>query len=150
HFGPLTNIPGVRLISLQKGPGEDQLAEWGDRLGVVRLGPDVDRDGAFLDTLAILASLDLVITCDTALAHLAGAAGVETWLVLPFAADWRWGRNRQDCPWYPSMRLFRQPAPGQWTQAFLLLAQELATRLRTTPSERPDLSAEVVAFLQRR
>jgi hypothetical protein len=82
-----------------------------------------------LDTLAILGSLDLVVTSDTALAHLAGAAGVQTWVVLPFAADWRWGRDRADTPWYPTLRLFRQPAPGDWAAVFEEVGRALEERL---------------------
>jgi tetratricopeptide (TPR) repeat protein len=150
HFWPLAGIDGVRLISLQKGPGEEQLAEWGERLGVVRLGADVDRDGAFLDTLAVLASLDVVVTSDTALAHLAGAAGVETWVVLPFAADWRWGKERPTCAWYPTMRLFRQRAPGDWQGVFGRIGDELVARARAEPLERNDWLGEVVTALRRR
>ncbi len=82
-----------------------------------------------MDTAAILGHLDLVITSDTALPHLAGAMGVETWLALPFAADWRWLRDRDDSPWYPTVRLFRQERPGDWQGVFERIAAELEVRM---------------------
>jgi len=85
----------------------------------------------FADTAALLASLDLVITIDTAVAHLAGALGKPVWILLPFHADWRWLSERTDSPWYPSARLFRQPAPGAWAPVIAMVAAELA-RWRST------------------
>src|SRR5262249_16291308 len=87
-------------------------------------GPD-----AFVDTAAVMASLDLVITCDTAVAHLAGALGVPAWVVLKTAPDWRWLLGRSDSPWYPPMRLFRQPSPGDWKGAFAAVDVALQERL---------------------
>jgi ADP-heptose:LPS heptosyltransferase len=86
---------------------------------------DLDRDGAFLDTAAIIKHLDLVITCDTAIAHLAGALAAPVWVALPFAPDWRWMLNREDSPWYPTMRLFRQQRPGNWDGVLSRIAEEL-------------------------
>jgi len=113
-LAPISQIENVRLISLQKGVGAEQIAQTG--LCVEDLGDDFDagRDG-FLDSAAVMESLDLVITADTALAHLAGALGRPTWLALRYMPDWRWFLGRADSPWYPQMRLFRQPAPGDWT-----------------------------------
>jgi ADP-heptose:LPS heptosyltransferase len=85
---------------------------------------DTGPDG-FVDTASVLANLELVITSDTALAHLAGGMGRPTWVVLPFAADWRWLVARGDSPWYPGMRLFRQPAPGAWGPVFEAVAAAL-------------------------
>ena len=76
----------------------------------------------FADTAAVLQSLDLVITVDTALAHLAGALGVAVWVALPFVPDWRWLLEREDSPWYPTMRLFRQKRPGEWDEVFERIA----------------------------
>jgi len=76
------------------------------------------RINDFADTAAILSQLDLVITVDTALAHLAGAMGVTTWVAVPFAPDWRWMRGKDTTPWYPSMRLFRQKRHGAWEGVF--------------------------------
>ncbi|OFZ71010.1 MAG: hypothetical protein A2Z01_00430 [Betaproteobacteria bacterium RBG_16_58_11] len=108
-FKRLLDIPGVHFFSLQKGPAEVELEEVG---GLVHhLAP---RLADFADTAAALSQLDLLITVDTAVAHLAGALGKPVWLLLPFAPDWRWGAHRATTPWYPGMRLFRQPRRGQW------------------------------------
>ena len=86
---------------------------------IVDLGDDVDTvRGAFMDTAAIMMNLDLVITSDTAIAHLAGALGVPVWVALPFVPDWRWLLDRSDSPWYPTMRLFRQKTSGDWAGVF--------------------------------
>src|SRR6185369_16455213 len=97
-FAPLADIPGTRLISLQKGFGEEQLPT--AEFAVTKLDRPVDEKAAFLDTAAILKSLDLLVTSDSAVAHLAGALGVPVWLALPHAAEWRWMQNREDSPWY--------------------------------------------------
>ena len=78
-----------------------------------------------MDTAAIMCGLDLVITSDTVTAHLAGALGVPVWVPLSYDPDWRWLHDRADCPWYPSMRLFRQQQPGDWTAVFAEMAGEL-------------------------
>jgi hypothetical protein len=110
----LSKIPGVRLIGLHKGEGEKELATLPKGVGVEALGPDFDSDGAFLDTAAVIQCCDLVITTDTSVAHLAGALGARTWVMLPFVPDWRWMMEREDSPWYPTTRLFRQSAAGDW------------------------------------
>lgn len=131
HFGPLSSIPGVRLLSLQMGFGTEQLREI--RFSVSELGYQVDKGaGAFMDTAAIMMNLDLFITSDTALAHLAGALGIPTWLALPYAPDWRWLLNRDDCPWYPNMRLFRQYEFDDWESIF----ERMADQLRNLVSDR--------------
>jgi ADP-heptose:LPS heptosyltransferase len=94
---------------------------------VETLGPGFDEDGAFLDTAAVMKHCDLVITSDTAIAHLAGALGVPVWVALKFVPDWRWMLERSDSPWYPSMRLFRQPRDGDWESVF----EEIAKSVRT-------------------
>jgi hypothetical protein len=128
-FRDIAQLPHVRLISLQVGPGAEQLHMLPRGMSVESPGDDFDAgpDG-FLDSAAALKSLDLIITSDTALAHLAGALGCPTWLVLQYAADWRWLRERADCPWYPSMRLFRQTQRGRWQEPFSAMHQELASR----------------------
>ncbi|HVX15400.1 MAG TPA: hypothetical protein VHC22_29695, partial [Pirellulales bacterium] len=87
---------------------------------------------AFLDTAAVMQALDLVITCDSALAHLAGALGVAVWLALTHTSDWRWLQHRADCLWYPTMRLFRQPKLGDWAPVFEAMLEELRTQRDST------------------
>lgn len=125
QFLPLAQLPGVRLISLHKGAGEAQLRDL--PAGTVEtLGDDFDPPGAaFLDSAAVIRLCDVVITSDTSLAHLAGALGVRTWLVLQRVPEWRWLLGREDSPWYPSMRLFRQEAAGEWDQVFGRIADAL-------------------------
>ena len=79
---------------------------------------ELDADAAFLDTAAVMRCLDLVITCDTATAHLAGALGVQTWLALKYVPDWRWMLDRADSPWYPSVKLYRQASIDEWAPVF--------------------------------
>jgi tetratricopeptide (TPR) repeat protein len=123
-------LPGVELISLQKGPGREQLVGIAGRFAVRDLGEEVDTDhGAFTDTAAIMQSLDLVITSDSAVAHLAGGLGIEVWLALPIAADWRWLVGREDSPWYPTMRLFRQSNFDAWPEVFERISEALRARL---------------------
>jgi tetratricopeptide (TPR) repeat protein len=125
QFAPLGKLPGVRLISLQKGHGREQLANLEGQFSVRDLGDHLDRERAFLDTAAIMQSLDLVIAPSTAIAHLAGALGVKVWVALSAVADWRWLLERNDSPWYPTARLFRQQQPGQWEAVFEDMAQAL-------------------------
>ena len=122
RFEPLAGIPGLNLFSLQKGVGTEQLEELGGRFPVIDLGGRLDD---FMETAALVQHLDLVITPDTSLAHLAGALGVPVWVMIPFASDWRWLLDREDTPWYPTMRLFRQRRWGDWDEVFSRMAQEL-------------------------
>ena len=117
--------PDVRLYSLQKD-GTSAIAEAGAQALVTDLGP---RLGDFADTAAVLAELDLVITVDTAVAHLAGAMGRPVWVMLPHAPDWRWILGRDDTPWYPTMRLFRQATPGDWAGVVARIRTGLDERL---------------------
>jgi Flp pilus assembly protein TadD len=123
-FAPLASVPGVRLISLQKGQGEEQLAGAGFAVDVLE-GLDDGPDG-FLDTAAVMATLDLVITSDTSIVHLAGALGRPVWVALRRVPDWRFMIDRSDSPWYPTMRLFRQVSAGDWAPVFAAMARELA------------------------
>ena len=115
QFIPLFQIPGISFYSLQVGPNAAELAELEENYPVQDLSPQIQD---FADTAALIDQLDLVISVDTAVVHLAGALGKPVWVVLPYAADWRWLLDRQDSPWYPTMRLFRQPAPGDWDGVF--------------------------------
>jgi hypothetical protein len=128
EFAPLAR-PGVTLISLQKGSGSEQLAHIAGRFPVTDLGPIDEAGGAFTDTAAIMKSLDLVITSDTATAHLAGGLGVPVWVAIPAVPDWRWLLGRTDSPWYPTMRLFRQGPSRRWDEVFAEMAQELTLLL---------------------
>jgi len=135
QFGPLAKIPGVRLISLQKDNGLSQIDEVRDRFTVEQLGNDFDgASGAFMDTAAVMKNLYLVISSDTAIAHLAGGLGVRVWVALSFMPEWRWLLNRDDSPWYPTMRLFRQQRVGDWEGVFARMAEEL----RATQSPQVD------------
>ena len=125
-FAPLAKISGVKLISLQRGFGAEQLAAVSGRMEVHALGEDLDTaSGPFMDTAAVMKNLDLVITSDTAIAHLAGALGVPAWVALTLVPDWRWFLKREDSPWYPSLRLFRQEQPGDWGAVFRRIAATL-------------------------
>jgi tetratricopeptide (TPR) repeat protein len=126
YFAPLARVPGVRLFSLQKGPGSEQLRDLPADCPVIDLGPRLDEhSGPFLDTAAVMKNLDLVIAVDTAVAHLAGGLGVPVWVVLSAATDWRWLLERADSPWYPTARLFRQASWGDWEGVFTRMDQEL-------------------------
>jgi lipoprotein NlpI len=125
-FLPIADTPGVKLFSLQRGYGSEQLDQLARRRGIVELPAEFDGpQGAFMDTAAVLENLDLVITTDTAMAHLAGAMGVRTWVALSFAPEWRWQRQGEASPWYPTMKLFRQTTRGDWASVFDRMSEEL-------------------------
>ena len=135
-FAPLTNARGVALIALQKGPSVEQAGGYFGRAPLINVGAEI-RD--YEDTMAILQCLDLLITVDTSVGHLAGALGRQVWIMVSFAPDWRWLLNRSDTPWYPTVRLFRQPAPHQWAP----MMQEVADALREFVEQPPAPVAEV-------
>jgi len=145
HFAALA-VDGVTLVSVQKGTGEEQIATAGVPLTVL---DGLDAGGTtMMDTAAVMQHLDLVVTSDTAIAHLAGAMGVPVWVALAYAPDWRWQRVRSDSPWYPSARLFRQPRPGDWDGVFGCIAAALRDRVAGVPDPppvaRPDPATAVV------
>jgi tetratricopeptide (TPR) repeat protein len=126
NYSPLAKVRGVRLVNLQKGPGLEQLSDFAESSPIVDFSDEVDTlAGAFMDTAAIMKNLDLVITSDTATAHLAGALGVNVWLALQRVPECRWMLEREDSPWYPTMRLFRQTRFGDWPDVFERIAGEL-------------------------
>ena len=132
-FEPLARTPGVHLVSLQIGKGSEAVRATAARFAVTDLSGRLDRtSGAFMDTAAVMKCLDLVIGCDTSVVHLAGALGVPVWTALAYAADWRWLLDRDDSPWYPTMRLFRQRKRGDWDEVFARMAE--AQRAVLTPA----------------
>ncbi len=129
---PLFNLPKIQWFSLQFGPGKEQLALPDCSFSLMDLTASVTD---FHDTAALMAELDLIITVDTAVAHLAGATGRPVWLLLPFAPDWRWGLASDSTPWYPSTRLFRQTAPEHnWDK----VVEQLRCALCELPCTSPD------------
>lgn len=130
EFIPLSRIPNVRLISLQKEHGLEQFAGLpaGTQMEELSDGFDNGPD-AFIDTAAIMANLDLIITADISIAHVAGALGRPTWIGLKYVPDWRWLLDRDNSPWYPTVRLFRQQTDGDWESVFSRIRQELCALL---------------------
>jgi hypothetical protein len=126
-FEPLAWLPNVTLISLQKGFGSEQLerVEFGSQ--IIRLPPGTDESGGpFQDTAAIMTSLDLIVTSDTSLAHLAGGLGQAVWVPLATIPDWRWLLQGERTAWYPTMRLFRQTVAGDWDSVLKDVAKEVS------------------------
>lgn len=131
EFAPLAALAGVQLFSLQKGEGSEQLDAVAREWNIVDFGARLDATGgAFMDTAAIMQHLDLVITSDTSMAHLAGGLGMPTWLALNLVPDWRWLLEREDSPWYPTLRLYRQRTMGDWSEVFARMAAELGRLVR--------------------
>jgi hypothetical protein len=120
---PLAEVPGIALVSLQKGEAAAEAAGYNGRAMLVDAARDITD---YEDTVAAIAALDLVVTVDTSVAHIAGAMGRPVWVLLPFTSDWRWLRERADSLWYPSLRLFRQQAPARWDAPLAAVAAELA------------------------
>lgn len=119
HFHGISKLKNVRLISLQKREGGSQIGNLPSDTKIQSLGEAFDSgQDAFIDTAAVMKLCDLVITADTAVAHVAGALGVPVWVALKFVPDWRWMLDRADSPWYPTMRLFRQKSDGDWKGLF--------------------------------
>ena len=125
----IARLPGVRLIALQKNAGAEQLDALPPGMTVERYAFDEGPD-AFLDTAAIMQNCELVISADTAPAHLAGALGVPAWVALKYVPDWRWFLDRADSPWYQSLQLFRQAVPGDWASVFAAMEAVLISRSR--------------------
>jgi len=117
----------VSFISVQRELSDADAATLAGRARIASLGAEL-RD--FDDTAAVLGLADLVIAADTAVAHLAGALGRPTWILLPFAPDWRWLLGRDHSPWYPTARLYRQPAPGDWDSVVARVCEDVAGMAR--------------------
>ncbi len=124
-LAPLAEAASTTFISLQKGGGEEELLSAPPRFNILPCGPLLED---FTDTAGLVVNLDLIITVDTSVAHLAGAMGKPVWLMVPFSPDWRWLLDRQDSPWYPSMRLFRQPSQGDWASVVQQIKAALLER----------------------
>jgi tetratricopeptide (TPR) repeat protein len=128
-FAPMADVPGVHLVSLQQGPGSEQLKRLKGRFDVLDLGEELGAaPGAWPNVAAAMSCVDLVVSVDTATAHLAGALGASVWVPLATLVDWRWLLGRDDSPWYPTMRLFRQKQLGDWEPVFARMAAELHKR----------------------
>jgi hypothetical protein len=129
-LGPLAQVPGVRLFNLQM-PAKTGLAvnarSVAAEMGMIDWTAEL---ADFADTAALLANLDLVISVDTSVAHLAGAMGRPTWMLIPVSSDWRWLQGRADSPWYPTMRLFRQRELGDWSPVIAALLAAVADLAR--------------------
>lgn len=134
HWAPLMDLPGICWVSLQKGPGATALQEAAFSQEIVDLNDSILD---FADTSAIIDQLDLVITVDTSVAHLAGAMGKPTWVLLPHAPDWRWMRNRSDSPWYDTVTLFRQRPRGRWQDVMGDMASKLTALAGSEPADVP-------------
>ena len=125
-LSPLTTVPGIKLVSLQTGTlGSGQLAACSFREQITDVGSQLRN---FAETAVVIEQLDLVITVDTSTAHLAGAMGAPVWTLLAHTPDWRWLLNRADCPWYPTMQLFRQESWGDWDEVIQRVVDELGQR----------------------
>lgn len=139
---PLSKLPGVSIYSLQQVNGLEQIPECTFKDSIVFFDEQFDtQHGAFMDTAAVMKQLDVVISVDTGVCHLAAAMGVPTWILLPFPADWRWMLNRSDSPWYPSVRLFRQPSAEDWQtplQEIVKAIQEIL-QSKSNPPETTEL-----------
>ena len=122
-FRPLGNVAGIALLALQKGPRTDQAGAYYGRAPLINIGAEIED---YDDTMAILDNLDLLVTVDTSVAHLAGAMGRPVWIMLPRAPDWRWLLERTDTGWYPSLRLFRQQTVRRWDDVTQAIAKELS------------------------
>lgn len=134
-FSPLWSVKGVEFYTLQIGIGTEQMEDFAVSHKIIDLTSDIT---SFADTAAFIANLDLVVTIDTAVAHLAGALGARTWVVLPYVAEWRWLCQREDSPWYPTMKLFRQPTQNNWPALMDTVAAALRDSVKKGADKRCD------------
>jgi len=143
RFVALARVPGVALVSLQKGLGSEQLRT--APFPVVELEGLDEQSGPFMDTAAVMKCLDLVVTTDTAIPHLAGALAVPCWVALPVSPDWRWLLDRDDSPWYPTVRLFRAARAADWGPVFERIARELPGGRQSVSGNQPSAVASGVS-----
>ncbi len=133
-LAPLGAVPGIALLAIQKGPAVAQAKTWQGAAPLVVFDAEIE---CFEDTAAILENVDVLVCVDTSVGHLAGALGRPAWIMLPYAPDWRWLMQRSDSPWYPSLRLFRQPGPRAWTPLIEQVAAELSALAGAAPPAAP-------------
>ena len=131
-FAPLAQLAGVRFVSLQKGEAAAEAKSPPEGMELLDAGPELTD---FADSAALIATLDLVIAVDTSVVHLAGALGKPVWVLLPFAPDWRWLLNRDDSPWYPTMRLFRQQRRMDWEPVIAQVHEQLRSLVEISRSK---------------
>jgi len=124
-FKNIANIKSINLISLQKNDGVEQIEEAKKIFPLINFGNKLDKKGNFMDTAVIMKNLDLIITVDTSIAHLAGSLGCKVWIILQYSPDWRWMLNTKYSKWYPSMRIFRQKKLNNWHGVFKEIEEEL-------------------------
>jgi len=129
EFAPLAAMNDIVFYSIQLGPGSEQTAAPPSGMTLI---DQTDQIADFADTAALIERLDLVISIDTAVAHLAGALGKPTLIMLPFAPDWRWLLDRNDSPWYQSVKIYRQKQPGDWSDAIIQIGKEVARTCEIT------------------
>ncbi|MFC1842109.1 tetratricopeptide repeat protein [Candidatus Dependentiae bacterium] len=135
-FEPLANIKNTTLYSLQKIYGLEELDNLPDNFNIATFGPDFDEtNGRFMDTAALIENLDLVITADTSIVHIAGALGKPVWILVPYVAEWRWLQKSNRTPWYPKARLFRQKQPSDWTHVIKEVTKELEKHINNNPQK---------------
>ena len=146
-FAPLAAIDGVRLISLMKNQDSIEVEAAGGRFVIEGLGGDFDTGSdSFVDCAAVMENVDLVVTSDTAIAHLAGALGRPVFLALKHVPDWRWLMHRDDCPWYPTIRLFRQAEKGNWNSVFERIASSVEVTISKQDRQLTDKSRQEMAL----
>jgi hypothetical protein len=132
QIAKLGRLEGVQLFSLQKGPPANEILSFPE---IINLATDLDETtGAFVETAAVLENLDLLVTSDTSIAHLAGALALPVWAALCKVPDWRWGLTSESTPWYPTMRLFRQPTAGDWSSVMDQIATTIKQQFLTSRS----------------
>lgn len=150
---PLGKVPNITIYSLQKETGMDQLKNIPTDFKLVTFDADFDnKNGRFMDTAALIMNLDLVISIDTSICHIAAGLGIPTWNMLPNPPDWRWMLNCTDTPWYPNMRLFRQPKPGDWDSIIQDIVRELPAmiaRKETLRTQKQELLATVKKLMHK-